>query len=115
MDTLSVLNCCWRGVQIKDNDGWTPLMCASSNGHTECAKLLLDSGADVNIKSNDGWTPLMWASSKGRTECVKLLLECGADTTIVDKDGKTASMLSHNSDITQLLLEYESTSTYVLK
>ena len=33
-------------------DGWTALILASSNGHKEVAKLLVDHGADVNIKEN---------------------------------------------------------------
>ena len=39
-------------ISILYQYGWTALMKASSNGHKEVAKLLVDHGADVNIKSN---------------------------------------------------------------
>ena len=30
---------------------WTPLMWASYNGHTECVKVLLERGAQVNMQN----------------------------------------------------------------
>ena len=35
---------------------------ACSNGHESTAKLLLDTGADINLCNKDGWTPLIEAS-----------------------------------------------------
>ena len=32
------------------------LLDAARNGHTECARLLIDAGADANAKDEDGWT-----------------------------------------------------------
>ena len=31
-------------------DGWTALMWAAGNDHADCARLLLDAGADTNVK-----------------------------------------------------------------
>ena len=40
-------------VLLSLQDGWTPLMLASGNGHVECVlHLLLDRGANVNHQSN---------------------------------------------------------------
>lgn len=36
----------------------TPILLALSNGHKECAQILLDRGADVNIDNGHGWLPI---------------------------------------------------------
>ncbi|KAL5515176.1 hypothetical protein EMCRGX_G000307 [Ephydatia muelleri] len=63
----------------------TPLMWASHNGHTECVKVLLDRGAQVNMQNKDGWTALMRASGSGHMECVQVLLDRGADVNMQDE------------------------------
>ena len=37
----------WRRTQV----GWTALMSACHNGHADCARLLLNAGADKNAKN----------------------------------------------------------------
>ena len=32
--------------------GWTALIRAAENGHADCARLLLDAGADAKVKDN---------------------------------------------------------------
>ena len=59
-------------VNVKDEDGETPLFCASNNGHKEIVKLLLEHGADVNAKNNYGNSPLHCVSEKGHTEIVNI-------------------------------------------
>ena len=49
--------------EAKDNDGLTPLIQASCNGHTEVVKLLLDNNADKEAKTKYGNTPLLFASA----------------------------------------------------
>ena len=44
-----------------DPDGSTPLIVALMNGHWDTAKLLIDSGADVNMWDWWGQTPLYMA------------------------------------------------------
>ena len=43
-----------KGVDAIVRDGWTALMHAARDGHTEVVKLLIDNGADLNHKSNGG-------------------------------------------------------------
>jgi ankyrin repeat protein len=42
------------------NDGWTALILASSNGHLEAVKYLIEHRANVNAKDDRGWTALMY-------------------------------------------------------
>ena len=38
--------------------GWTPLHCATSSGHVDIAKMLMDKGADINAVDEVSW--LVW-------------------------------------------------------
>lgn len=58
--------------------GDTPLTWAAEMGSTECAGLLLETGADPNAVEHDGWTALYWAANNGHIEVAKLLLKFGA-------------------------------------
>jgi hypothetical protein len=56
------------------------LTIASTQGHIEIVKLLLDRGANVNAAhGNMGWTPLSSAAWTGQTDVAKLLVDRGAD------------------------------------
>ena len=62
----------------------TPLMIASSCGHTETLECLLHAEAAVNSKDKDGYTPLAYAitGSKSLT-AVQQLLESGANPNVL--------------------------------
>jgi hypothetical protein len=51
-------------VDVKDEDGGTPLYYATGRGHKEIAELLIANDADVNAKTNDGDTPLDYANDE---------------------------------------------------
>ncbi|KAK7488492.1 hypothetical protein BaRGS_00020277 [Batillaria attramentaria] len=55
-----------------------PIHWASSNGHLECLKLLLDKGVDINSQDSDERTALHWAATYGRANIVEYLLREGA-------------------------------------
>lgn len=59
--------------------GLTPLVYAARQNCIDCAKFLLDAGADVNQPSNYGWTPLLTATQNRNYKLGALLLERGAD------------------------------------
>mmetsp|Transcript_20594 Transcript_20594/g.43127 ORF Transcript_20594/g.43127 Transcript_20594/m.43127 type:complete len:331 (+) Transcript_20594:108-1100(+) len=61
-------------VEAPDNRGWTPLMCAASNGFVDTVKTLLDIGADCKAKNLEGRTALHVAAGKGMDKIVKMLL-----------------------------------------
>jgi hypothetical protein len=78
-------------VNVKDDEyGATPLHDAAYNGHVEIARLLLQSGADVNAKDRWDRTPLHFAAIQGHVDILHLLVENGADLEAQSKNGSTA-------------------------
>ncbi len=83
----------------------TPLIFASSKGHSQIAEILLRAGAYVNCTGNDDMTPLTAASHRGHTEAVRLLLAWGADTTKKTKSEKrTALALAAAENHTEIIM-----------
>ena len=64
-------------VNLKNEDGWTPLMVASTNSNftstVETVELLLESGADPNLQNDKGFTALMYASKFSITVLISKL------------------------------------------
>ena len=76
-ETLNfILNIC-DGIDVMDEFGRTPLMCASNN--EEISRLLIEKGVDVNISSCNNFTALMSAIAHSNFPVTKLLVENGAD------------------------------------
>ncbi|KAK4164970.1 hypothetical protein QBC43DRAFT_378263 [Cladorrhinum sp. PSN259] len=91
-------------VDVKAQNGDTPLRIACQKGNEAVARLLLDRGADITAKSNNGWTTLNSALNNGHIEMVKLLLDRGADTTVKNNDGWTPLSLASNKGHIEMLL-----------
>jgi ankyrin repeat protein len=88
------------------SNGYTPLTWASSRGHTEVVRLLLEAGADLNRTANDGQTALMRAADYGHVDVLQLLLDAGADVNVKSVNGITAlrfATLKGNSRIIDML------------
>lgn len=96
-------------VNIKDNNGWSPLMRSMLNRNTkEHIKLLIDAGADLDIMSIEGQTALLLTNNP------KMLIDAGADVNLKYQYGQTFLMLllvrrNHSELIMPLL--YKSTET----
>jgi ankyrin repeat protein len=78
--------------ESKAKFGWTPLIAAIYQGHTNVVRYLLDAGADPNLGGKNGETPLMWATAKGddNIEIVEALLSHGARVRLANSNGATA-------------------------
>ncbi|WP_157147632.1 ankyrin repeat domain-containing protein [Brachyspira pilosicoli] len=86
----------------------TPLMIASSYGHYDIAKALIDNGALVNLRAGDGFNALMEAVITGNIEIAKLLIEHNSDINIKNKDGKNMIMIAcekGNEEMFNILIE----------
>ncbi|KAG1670693.1 hypothetical protein FOA52_010969 [Chlamydomonas sp. UWO 241] len=74
---------------LKNSDGWTPLIAAAYCGKFDVCKLLLKVGADVKASCRDGDTALHYACAQGHIDIVELLAKSGAKLEVKDKDGET--------------------------
>jgi ankyrin repeat protein len=89
--------------------GWTALMLASGEGHSEVVTFLLTKGAKVNTRDSTENTALIRAAVNGKTEIVELLLASGAAVNLKGNWGRTALMLAAQygySDIVRALLAH---------
>lgn len=58
-------------------------------GKFNVAKLLIESGSNVNTQNKDGLTPLHESSIIGHADLVKLLIESGSELDRKDNEGRT--------------------------
>jgi ankyrin repeat protein len=85
-----------KGADV-NKQGWNALHYASSKGHIQMMRLLLENDAYMDAESPNGTTPLMMAAHYGTAPAVKLLLEEGADPRIKNKLGLSAMEFANQS------------------
>jgi uncharacterized protein len=66
-------------IDLKDNQGNTPLMVAARIGNVDAARLLIARGANLNAANSLGETPLIMAVQRRDPAMTRLLLTQGAD------------------------------------
>jgi len=112
------------------DNGATPLYMACQNGHLACAKLLVESGAEIdncttdghfvvalNVdcadvdkgRTDNGGTPLGAACRSGHVDCVELMLSVGASVDKARTDDKRTPLFeacwNGHADCAQALLD----------
>jgi uncharacterized protein len=92
IDAMRVLIKAGADVNRRDRSftRWTPLVHAIHKRQDAAARLLLDSGAEVDAAMQGGATPLIFAAAYGETAIVEELLSRGADPHHQTVDGVTA-------------------------
>jgi ankyrin repeat protein len=78
-----------QGEQPAINGGMTALLFAARAGLLDAAKLLIESGADVNKADPNGITPLLMAITNGQLPVAQWLVERGANPQAADWYGRT--------------------------
>jgi ankyrin repeat protein len=71
----------------QDGGGLTPLVFATRQNCLECARALLDAGADVNQTTHYGWTPLLTATQNRNYKLAAFLMERGANPNLRNNGG----------------------------
>jgi len=84
----------FRRPAKKDGGGLTPLVYAAREDCIECARTLVEAGADVNQKTFYGWTPLLVATQNRHYKLAAYLLEHGANPNLANKGGWTPLYLA---------------------
>lgn len=81
-------------VDVRNQDGQTPLMLAILENKLDSVRFLLDHGADPNLHANDDTTPLMYAVVLNNFSAVKLLVNYNALIDVKTYDNMTAISLA---------------------
>lgn len=77
-------------IDIRDRNGWTPLIRSAWAGDYELCRRLLEAGADPNYPNCNGTTPLMYAlSGRNPKKVAEVLLAFGADPHQRDLFGRS--------------------------
>ncbi len=86
----------FSGMKTKPGDvpmhfprgGFTALLFAARGGFTDCAKILLEHGADIKIADPDGTSALVLAIINGHFDTAGFLLDRKADPNAADQYGR---------------------------
>ena len=84
----------FRRPAKKDGGGLTPLTYAARENCIECAKILVEAGADVNQQTFYGWTPLLVATQNRHYKLAQYFLEHGANPNTPNNGGWTPLYLA---------------------
>ena len=86
------------GVNAFDTLDQTPLIAAVSHNQLDCARQLIDAGADVNLADNAGWSPLIHSAYFGSSvDLMTLLIDKGAKLDAQNNRGLTALYMASAS------------------
>ncbi len=75
----AMMFCIFQGLYLetKDEDNFTPLLCAAWRNQTEAGRTLLRYGADIKAFDKEMKTCLHWAAEMQHLEFAKMLFEHG--------------------------------------
>uniref|UniRef100_A0A1I8J5S6 ANK_REP_REGION domain-containing protein n=1 Tax=Macrostomum lignano TaxID=282301 RepID=A0A1I8J5S6_9PLAT len=103
----------YRDWRLRTPLMWAALGCwKTTTKHVECAKLLLEAGANPNAADMDGNTALHLAAAASNADVIRLLLDAGASVRCYNRQGQTPSMVAEkietdNKEILLMLREAE--------
>lgn len=86
----ALVNVCGIDIDVRDSDGATSSIGASSFGRDKQLAWFIDAGADTDCVDNGGRNALYHACRDAAAECVLLLIAAGTDVHRISADGDTA-------------------------
>jgi hypothetical protein len=91
-DSVTVQELLAQGVDIESRDanGCSALLLATHHNAIDVARILIDTGANVNVMDNITDSPYLYAGAEGRLEILRMALAHGADLASVNRYGGTA-------------------------
>jgi ankyrin repeat protein len=91
-------------LEVKNKDGFTPLILASYVGAQDIVEALLSAGANPRAACKDGDTPLHYACAQGHLSIIALLGKIkGVQLEATDKDGETPADVAANGKCKKLM------------
>src|SRR5690606_25586259 len=77
LETVRALLADGADIEMRDEDGRTPLLLATRQDAVEIARVLIEAGADVNAKDSIQDTPFLYAGAEGRDALLRMILATG--------------------------------------
>jgi ankyrin len=90
MDLLQRFVAMGDDVNVKADNGESPLHAACESGQVATVQYLSENGALLNVQDNNGNTALHVAVSNGHLDAARVLVEKGANLCAADASGSTA-------------------------
>ncbi len=94
-----------ENINITNDQGDTPFILASLNGHRKIVEHLILQGANLNIPDKEGNTPIMLAALNNRQDIVELLISKGANLNLLNNRSENILDIANNGAIRSLLQE----------
>ena len=108
-DAVEVLIDAGADIEVKDEEGRSPLLVSNCLGHLDIAIMLVKAGADVCVTDNKGRTCFALASYYGHTETVRYLAGLKeVDLEHADSTGRTAlshAVVANHADVVEVLID----------
>lgn len=105
--TAALLSKASIDINEPNDEGFTPLIMASQEGHHRIVAMLLENGARLSSTSDDKATALMMSAQNGHVIITKLLVDAGAELEASNRFGATALQLAADGgyiDVVKLLI-----------
>lgn len=84
----------YKGVDVRDREGDTPLIYAVMAGNAQITSMLLGMYANVDVHNVYGTTPLHAAAQGGRPDLAQMLIKAGESVNDIDQSGMTPLMVA---------------------
>ncbi|KAH7642320.1 ankyrin repeat domain containing protein 24 [Dermatophagoides farinae] len=92
-------------IDLKDEQGATPLHIAAANGYMSVIEFLVDNNASIDECDNDLWQPIHAAACWGHIDVVEFLVQNGADLEAKTKNGETPFDICEDPDLKNRILQ----------